>query len=789
MLLVRIKKEILLFAIIVFLALPSSAEFVDVPKGHSAAPAIKNLLQEGIITLPPSRKFDGKAPVTMYQMTVVLDQILDKTGKLGEIEARPLERFYVDVPPEHYADKAIRDLVKLGLFTISEHIIPGQRRFAGEAKLNRYIFFSLLATFIEKVENKKLPAALPNFGYSDVPTDHYAFVYIQKLIEVEILSGKGELKGDELLTRYEMAIYVAKVLDYLQKQVKKPEQMEKPKEEVVVGYIDVPEDHYARQEISELVEIGILEPGKDARFYGESLINRYYMVDFTTKIIEKIIVGEKGELELANYAYSYKDVPVRYFAYRPIQKLIGLGLIPAGNRKEFFYGDRKVNRYQMVTFIFSALEHILKDIITFKIADSSLAYGDVLPDHFAYETIQRLIWLGVLEGGKDRSFHGEESVDRYELCFFGVNLIKAIFLKLEERKLFYKKPHELKTLFNTEINASQIVNGKGSGEDLYDLYAYQSVTLSVDRTLNRRLSAYVSLYSKYYFGTATTDSSFYLDQAYVLANSPPFILQAGRTNLYQGFTPFGNSLYIDTSSDTILANYDHMLFNLDSVIGKLTYFGDITQDSNFGTISLNPKFPNFLDWLELSLGGSLITDLPDPTFSFTLPTRVVQAYGGLKANLLNLFILTAEMAKLDFSNPSVLSIIGTSDKEDTEASQYSVTFFAENYEYILSLGYQKIGDDYFISNLANPISFIGAGQNTESLLIKARYYPSPLQIVGLDLAYASQDEDYIKSGISGYYNLRIYNSAYLNLALTKIFDNSSAHQDELSASSSFSIFF
>lgn len=773
------KKAIIIFILAVFLVFPSFAQFMDIPKGHEAQAAVQKLLLNKIIELSPSRKFNGSLAVDMYQLAFVLDRLLGYAGKLKEIEAQPLEQFYVDVAGGHYAHKAVRDLVKFGLF-----VVPDSKEFHGAAKLDRYTFYSYFAAFIESIEGKSLPAAPPGSGYADVKVGHPAYIYIQKLVGSGLLDGKGDLEGNKPMSRYEMAIFVAGFLDFYARE-------EVAENAEWMSYTDLPKGHFAHQAIDELVEVGILPPGEGRKLYGDDYINRYFLVDFISKIIEKIVVGEAGELPLASPARSYKDVSFSNFAYRSIQKLIDLGVIPAGNRQELFYGDRRINRYQMVFFTFSAIEYVLSDIMAFESADPDRGYMDVPRDHFVYETIQKLIWLGVLEGGENRRFNGEEFVTRYELCYFTVNFIKAIFLKLEEvKEVIYVKPPEygFKTLLNTELSALQITNGKGEGKDLYDLSAYQGASIYIDRRLTNVFSAFASFSAGYNFGSSTAPTAS-LNESYLLYSKPPLVLMMGRTSIYDGFTPFGNSIFIDTFSDAVLTSYDHHLFALDSAIGKLVYTGDVALDSNFGIVSLTPRLPNFLSWMELRAGSSLITDLPDPSFTVTLPTRVVQSYGGIKIDLYDLFDLTAEFARLDFSDKDVLPTIGYSTKEGFEASQYSITYFSEDYGYSFSLGYQVIGDDYYLSTLADPASFLGAEQNSESVLFKSRFYPSPAQTVGVNLASVTQDNFNIKNVVSASYNVRLLQSAYLNLTAMKIMDNTQVHQDQLNLSSSFSVTF
>jgi hypothetical protein len=713
----------------------------------------------------------------MYQLAVVLDQIIDKSGKRVAVEAMPLGDFYTNIPRNHYAYPAVKDLVKLGVFSV-----PKSRKFSGNLKLSRIEFYSYLAAFLERLEGKGLPQAPPESVYKDLSKDHPAYIYVQKLVGAGLLSGKGKFRENMIINRYEMAIFVNRILDFYLK-------LETKKDGIASGYIDIPKGNYARRAIDELVEIGILKPGEGQRFSGDALINRYFLVDLIAKVIEKVVLQE--EVQPAPFARSYKDVPVSHFAYPSIQKLITLKVIPPGNREELFYGDRKISRYQMAYFTFSAVEYVLSDVIAFQPAHSSLGYYDVPTDYFVFDAIQKLIWLDVLEGGLDKKLEGDEFVDRYETSFFTVNLINAVFKKIEELKEeVYRRPagYGFETFLNTQFNFSQMAKSGAAGQDLADISAFQQVDINISRRANRNVTAYASLSSRYNFGDTTTTSAPFLDQAYLLVEQEPFVAQVGRTDYYQGYTPFGNSLYIDMSStDIILTNYDHHLFNLNSIVGKLAYLGDLSQDSNFGTVSLSPKLPARLGWLDLTLGASLITDLPDPTFTYTLPTRVVQNYAGVGISVLNVFEFTAEMANLNFSDPSVFPVIGMTTKEDTTATQYSLSYFSEDFGYVISFGYQIVGDDYYLSRFADPTVFVATAPDTESILFRTRYYPTAENMIGADLAYVSRDGYNIQTGISGYYNKEVLDSAYLNLEITRIQDNTSAAQDQLSGTASFSL--
>ncbi|MBN2058111.1 MAG: S-layer homology domain-containing protein [Candidatus Saganbacteria bacterium] len=774
------KLLILLLAIMVLTSLAWSQGFTDVPRANASAYlAVQKLLKTGIISLPQDKKFNGGQTATMYQFASLLDGILKYTGKTDQLKEVALTSFYNDIPKDHYAYAAVSDLVKLGVFSV-----PEAEKFNGQAKLDRLTFYSYFASFLEKIEGGTLPVAAPGAGFLDLPQTSPYYIFIHKLIGAGLLNGGGYLRGEQPISRYEMAIFASRIIDYYLPQEEEPVKAESRAAE---GYLDIPEDNYARPAIEELVEVGILPPGGGWDFNGDQLIDRYLLISFISDMIEQIL----GQLDLASPALSYKDVPSSSYAYRAVQKMIAAEVIPAGNRRELFYGDRRISRYQMVYFIFSAMEHILGRTIDFKSAPVSLGYADVSSEHFAYPTVQKLIWLGVLDGGSNQRFDGPDYVNKYELCYFTVNLIKAIYLKLEEaREIVVEEPADygFSLYLSTDIYLDQYATNESYGQSYTDAGASQTLMLFLNRDLGRVLSVFAAVAGNYDFGS--TGSSYpYLDQAYALINLSPVMIQAGRTSYYQGYTPFGNSIYMDTSSDFILVNYDQQLFNLNSIFGKLAYLGDIKQDSKFGTLSLSPKLPGGFDWVELTLGASLLTDLPDPDFTQTLNTNVTQAYVGLKFNVIDLFELSLEQASLDFSDPSVLPSIGYSGKDGFNAVQYAATYYSEDYGYSLSLGYQVIGDDYYLSTLTDTTDFFFPGQNTESYLVRTLYNPDAKQTVGLDLICVTRDNVNETNAGHIYYNCEVFGGAYLSVGLTQTIDNTLAQQNELNIATALSVTF
>ena len=156
--------------------------------------------------------------------------------------------------------------------------------------------------------------------------DNPNYLYIQKLIGAGILSGRSRFYGERLVTRYEMAVFAARVLDhYLPVEQAENQPTTSDQGEAVPTASDIPPDHYARAAVGELIEAGIISPGQARTFQGDQLINRYLVVSFISKIIEKIVAGDQAQLPLAGPFQGYKDVPASSYAYRSIQKMIDLG--------------------------------------------------------------------------------------------------------------------------------------------------------------------------------------------------------------------------------------------------------------------------------------------------------------------------------------------------------------------------------------------------------------------------------------------------------------------------------
>jgi len=83
-------------------------------------------------------------------------------------------------------------------------------------RLARWTAFAALAALVVTARASATP-------FSDVPSNHWAYQYIQSLAADGVIDGypDGEFKGDRPLTRYEMAVIVARTLSHLRRDAGK----------------------------------------------------------------------------------------------------------------------------------------------------------------------------------------------------------------------------------------------------------------------------------------------------------------------------------------------------------------------------------------------------------------------------------------------------------------------------------------------------------------------------------------------------------------------------------------
>lgn len=104
-----------LFLVIAFTLPVFAGPFVDVPEGHWAYEAIQKMADRGFIEGYPDGTFQGKKPITRYEMAIIIARLVDsleaKIGALKSVSAPAKEEGpKVELPTDLVKQKELQDL-------------------------------------------------------------------------------------------------------------------------------------------------------------------------------------------------------------------------------------------------------------------------------------------------------------------------------------------------------------------------------------------------------------------------------------------------------------------------------------------------------------------------------------------------------------------------------------------------------------------------------------------------------------------------------------------------------
>ena len=167
---------------------------------------------------------------------------------------------FSDVPAGHWAYNAVTMLAAEG---INEGY--GDGTFRGDNNITRYEAATMLSKILTKSRNVSVTGGTMKF--SDVPSGHWAYRHVSILATMGISKGYGDgtFRGDKNITRYEMALMIANLVEQdLDGSIKK-----------VNPFTDVPSEHWAGEAVTILAAKGINEGYGDGTFLGNRNITRY----------------------------------------------------------------------------------------------------------------------------------------------------------------------------------------------------------------------------------------------------------------------------------------------------------------------------------------------------------------------------------------------------------------------------------------------------------------------------------------------------------------------------------
>jgi ABC-type polysaccharide/polyol phosphate transport system ATPase subunit len=181
--------------------------FDDIPSGHWAESYIKILYSKRVTSgysIDPLL-YGPDMIVTRSQLPVFIIQSMVASGKLLSNFTYPETPYFTDVPSTNWAFKYIQKIVELNIITVDS----GRDLFCPDIEVTR----SAMAEFMirAKIGDTFIYSTTPYF--TDVPSDHQAFKYIQKMKELNITAGSGEgtYSPESPVTRAEMAVFLVKV--------------------------------------------------------------------------------------------------------------------------------------------------------------------------------------------------------------------------------------------------------------------------------------------------------------------------------------------------------------------------------------------------------------------------------------------------------------------------------------------------------------------------------------------------------------------------------------------------
>ena len=165
---------------------------------------------------------------------------------------------YADVPEKHWAYDAVMTLASQG---ISEGY--GDGSFRGDKNITRYEAATMIAKMLA---SNGVSSGKSGKSFSDIPAAHWARNSVMFLSGASISQGYSDntFRGDRNITRYEMAVMVAKMISIngISPTGANP-------------FSDIPSDHWALDSVKLLASKGINEGYGDGSFRGNRNITRY----------------------------------------------------------------------------------------------------------------------------------------------------------------------------------------------------------------------------------------------------------------------------------------------------------------------------------------------------------------------------------------------------------------------------------------------------------------------------------------------------------------------------------
>ena len=179
-----------------------AAPFRDIPAGHWATEAINACIAAGIVSGFPDGTYRALNVVTRDQMAVFISRAL--AGGDGNVPTGPATATFSDVPTDHWAFRYVE-------YAVDHGVVGGYED--GTYRPTLTVTRDQMAVFIARAlagGDTSVPTGPATATFPDVPTDHWAFKYVEYIRGEGVTEGypDGTYRPEVEVTRDQMAVYV-----------------------------------------------------------------------------------------------------------------------------------------------------------------------------------------------------------------------------------------------------------------------------------------------------------------------------------------------------------------------------------------------------------------------------------------------------------------------------------------------------------------------------------------------------------------------------------------------------
>jgi hypothetical protein len=182
--------------------------FADVPYAHWARLEIEACVEAGVVQGYDPDTYAPEIAVTRDQMAVFISRsICTPTGEAGMAGYDPPDvATFNDVPTDQWAYKYIEYCVAEGVVQGFDPVTYGPTVTVSRDQMSVFISRAVAGG------DEGVPGGPPAATFDDVPTDHWAYKYVEYCIENGVVSGYGDglYHPERIVTRDQMAVYVAR---------------------------------------------------------------------------------------------------------------------------------------------------------------------------------------------------------------------------------------------------------------------------------------------------------------------------------------------------------------------------------------------------------------------------------------------------------------------------------------------------------------------------------------------------------------------------------------------------